>query len=383
MRTFGSSGWSSFSSRLYFNISAGLPPGSFGLSGTAYCNTSFPEAPAVQLTWSSSSSASSYDVYRNGSLYAGGINGTSFDNNANVVGGQSYTYFVRAQNSDGSTESNSITVFVPSDICPQAPGPFTLSGTAYCNTSFPEAPAVDLNWSSSARATSYDVYRNGSLYASGISGTSFDNNANVVGGQSYTYFVRARNSDGSTDSSAIEIAIPINICENLPSLPEPDFAWNPETPSASQQVQFTDLSTGEIFTRTWDFNDDGVTDSTTQNPVWSYAAPGIFHVTLRVENAYGIATETREIQVHGDGTAPVITGVSREWPGFFLEGVSLDNRFDLSVDWGGTPGSLAVSVNGGAPKLEPGTIGGGYSGFGPSRAGLRLESTSPQPMLKA
>src|SRR5689334_15414346 len=42
------------------------------------------------------------------------------------------------------------------------PGPFTLSGNAYCNTSPPVAPAVKLTWGGASGATSYTVYRNGS-----------------------------------------------------------------------------------------------------------------------------------------------------------------------------------------------------------------------------
>ena len=197
------------------NVCAGSqPPGNFSLSGSAYCNTSPPVGAAVQLSWSSSSGATSYTLYRNGSQYASGITQTSYDNNANVTAGQSYTYFVRATNSNGSTDSNTITVSVPSNVCSgsQAPGNFTVTGNAYCNTSPPAGAAVQLSWSSSSGATSYTLYRNGSQYASGITQTSYDNNANVTAGQSYTYFVRATNSNGSTDSNTITVSVPSNVC---------------------------------------------------------------------------------------------------------------------------------------------------------------------------
>src|SRR5262245_52478659 len=77
-----------------------------------------------------------------------------------------------------------------------APGSFRLSGQAYCNTSPPVAPAVLLTWGASSGATSYDIYRNGSLYVSNVTGTSFDNNANVAAGQTYSYTVVAKNSAG-------------------------------------------------------------------------------------------------------------------------------------------------------------------------------------------
>ena len=194
-------------------------PGSFTLSGNPYCNTSSPTAPAVMLTWSASSGATSYEVYRNGGLYASGITGTSFDNNLNVTAGQTYSYSVVANNSGGTTwnANGTISVTVPANVCgtsPTVPGSFTLSGNAYCNTSSPTAPAVMLTWSGSSGATSYDLYRNGGLYASGITGTSFDNNLNVSAGETYTYSVVANNSGGTTwnANGTISVTVPANVC---------------------------------------------------------------------------------------------------------------------------------------------------------------------------
>ncbi|HWW59748.1 MAG TPA: hypothetical protein VN181_00135, partial [Thermoanaerobaculia bacterium] len=201
------------------NICGGAPaPGTFTLSGNAYCNTSSPAAPAVKLTWGASSNATSYTIYRNGSSYSGpyGSSQLTFDNTANVAAGQTYTYFIRAANANGSTDSNTITVNVPSNVCAsaQAPGAFTLSGNAYCNTSPPTAPAVKLTWGGSSNATSYTVYRNGSSYSGpyGSSQLTFDNTSNVAAGQSYTYFIRAANGNGTTDSNTITVSVPSSVC---------------------------------------------------------------------------------------------------------------------------------------------------------------------------
>jgi hypothetical protein len=96
-------------------------PGAFTLSANAYCNTATPAAPAVLLTWTASSLATAYDVYRDGALYASGNTGTSFDNNLNVSAGQTYTYYVLASNNSGTTQSNQVTVSVPSDVCGTPP----------------------------------------------------------------------------------------------------------------------------------------------------------------------------------------------------------------------------------------------------------------------
>src|SRR6185369_15871624 len=190
----------------------GSIPGSFTLSNDApVCDTG---SPAVRLNWTASSGATSYDLYRNGSLYFSALTGTTFYNSANLTAGQTFTYFVRARNSTGTSDSNTISVSIPSNICGSIPGPFTLSNDApVCDTG---SPAVRLNWTGSSGATSYDLYRNGSLYFSALTGTTFYNSANLTAGQTFTYFVRARNSTGTRDSNTISVSIPSNICGSIP-----------------------------------------------------------------------------------------------------------------------------------------------------------------------
>ncbi len=43
-------------------------------------------------------------------------------------------------------------------------------------------------------------------------------------------------------------------------------------------VDFTDYSTGEVTGYAWDFNDDGVIDSTQKNPAYTYTIPGLYTV---------------------------------------------------------------------------------------------------------
>src|ERR1019366_1444702 len=172
---------------------------------------------AVTLNWTQSAGATSYDLYRNGALYTSGLTGLTFYNSVGLVAGQSYTYFVRARNSTGTTDSQTITVSIPANVCATAPGSFTLSNLApVCDQTPPAGPAVTLNWTQSAGATSYDLYRNGALYTSGLTGLTFYNNVGLVAGQSYTYFVRARDYSGATDSQTITVSIPTNVCGTVP-----------------------------------------------------------------------------------------------------------------------------------------------------------------------
>ena len=181
-------------------LTSGLAlPGAFTLSGQSLCEGN---SPYNQLSWSSSSGVTSYAVYRNGSLYYNlSTLGTTFKN-TEVAAGNTYTYFIRATNASGSTNSNTITITGRSDCAPSLPGAFTLSGQSLCEGN---SPYNQLSWSSSSGVTSYAVYRNGSLYYNlSTLGTTFKN-TEVAAGNTYTYFIRATNASGSTNSNTITI----------------------------------------------------------------------------------------------------------------------------------------------------------------------------------
>ena len=57
-----------------------------------------------------------------------------------------------------------------------------------------------MTWSSAYGATSYNIYKNGILYSSGVAGIQFVDN-NILPGNTYNYFVVAINSIGSTYNS--------------------------------------------------------------------------------------------------------------------------------------------------------------------------------------
>ena len=61
-------------------------------------------------------------------------------------------------------------------------------------------------------------------------------------------------------------------------------------------MTFTDLSIGEILTRTWDFGDEGT--ASLPGPTHTYAALGYYTVTLTVEDAYGADTLVRPRYIH-------------------------------------------------------------------------------------
>ncbi|NLX75710.1 MAG: PKD domain-containing protein, partial [Synergistaceae bacterium] len=93
-----------------------------------------------------------------------------------------------------------------------------------------------------------------------------------------------------------------------------DFTATPLTGVAPLSVQFTNLSTGEFDTQTWDFGDGG--NSSLQNPSHNYTEAGIYTVTLTIDGPGGsdVETKTGYITVYdpaqADFTATPLTGVA-------------------------------------------------------------------------
>lgn len=85
----------------------------------------------------------------------------------------------------------------------------------------------------------------------------------------------------------------------IPSVPpEAAFSADKTGVAPGQQVQFTDLSTGDPTAWSWDFDNDGVVDSTAQNPAHAYTTEGFYTVSLTVTNSEGSDTETKENYIH-------------------------------------------------------------------------------------
>jgi len=63
---------------------------------------------------------------------------------------------------------------------------------------------------------------------------------------------------------------------------QPDFVAESTAISGVRPVQFTDQSTGDIIGWAWDFENDGIIDSTEQNPTHTYNSDGVYSVTLTI-----------------------------------------------------------------------------------------------------
>ncbi|MFS1512083.1 glycoside hydrolase family 9 protein [Chengkuizengella sp. SCS-71B] len=170
-------------------------PGSFTLTAEAGNGN-------VDLSWTISSNAISYDVKRSETQsgpftsIASALTANTY-NDTNVVNGTTYYYVITANNSSGSTDSNTVSA------APQLPlpGSFTLNTQASNET-------VNLSWSVSSFADSYSVGRstssNGSYttIATGLTSTAYSDTG-LTNGITYYYVVTAENGSGTTDSNTV------------------------------------------------------------------------------------------------------------------------------------------------------------------------------------
>ncbi|MCK9580324.1 MAG: PKD domain-containing protein [Methanoregula sp.] len=105
----------------------------------------------------------------------------------------------------------------------------------------------------------------------------------------YSVSLRATNSSGSTTRVEERMIIAAS--------PEPvaGFTANRTLGGRPFTVRFNDTSTGPDITRwAWDFDNDGIIDSTEQDPVCIYNLTGDYTVNLTVGNAQEYGTRSRE-----------------------------------------------------------------------------------------
>ena len=165
----------------------------------------------VALTWSASTGATYYNVY-SGTVAGGesltptvtGITGTSYTI-AGLANGMTYYYVVAAANDRGTSGPSNEAPATPRVPAPTA-SPTDLTATA-------GNALVNLTWSASAGATSYNVYlgtaagEEGSTpIATGITGTSYTDTVGLVNGTEYFYTVAAVNTGSLASGFSNEVS---------------------------------------------------------------------------------------------------------------------------------------------------------------------------------
>ncbi len=174
--------------------------------------------------------------------------------------------------SDTETKSDYITVYEP--ITADFSGSPT-SGEAPLTVSFSDESTGDVS------AWEWDF---------GDGATSTEQNPTHEYSSAGTYTVTLTSSN-SCDSDAETKVDYITVNEPAGEAPVADFSGSPTSGEAPLTVNFTDESTNDPTSWSWDFG-DGAT-STEQNPTHEYTSAGTYTVEMTASNDYGSDTETK------------------------------------------------------------------------------------------
>jgi len=163
----------------------------------------------------------------------------------------------------------------------------TVDITDLAGTEFRDGAAVALTRTGYSDIVATDVNVSGSMMIT----CTLDLNGAELG----DWDVMVTNTDGK--SGILENGFLI-----LPPPPVAGFSVDPAIGTVPLTVQFTDLSTNDPFVWVWNFGDGSTSVGTgQQNPVHTYNEPGVYNVTLLVQNAGG------EDQVTIPGAVTVVT----------------------------------------------------------------------------
>jgi len=137
----------------------------------------------------------------------------------------------------------------------------------------------------STTISSKDIIRSSNyLIANSLNGTHIDDSD-----ESWPLRLTGTNVTGSMTVKGVKSVKLIRIAE----LPVANFTATPVSGTVPLPIQFTDSSTGSPISWSWDFNNDGITDNTTQSPTYTYSAVGNYTVNLTVTNAAGSDSELK------------------------------------------------------------------------------------------
>jgi fibronectin type 3 domain-containing protein len=252
--------------------------------GSSSPNTNPPAAPTgltatagnaqVSLSWTASSGASSYNVYRSttsGGPYtriATGITTTSYTDTT-VVNGTTYYYVVTAVNANGESGFSNQASATPT--CSLAAVPTGL-------TASPGNNQVALSWTASSGATSYNLKRatvSGGPYTTIASPTTTSyTDTTAVNGTTYYYVVSAVNSCGEsangTEVSATPTCSLAAVPTGLTATPgnnQVALSWTASSGATSYNVKRATVSGGPYTTiaspTTTSYTDTTVVNGTT------------------------------------------------------------------------------------------------------------------------
>ena len=182
---------------------------------------------SLTLSWSAVTSATSYEVKQGSGTVTAVSSGTSHTFTG-LTGGTEYTLYVRAKNSNGTSEWSSISA----TTSPAAPSGLSV-------TTLPSS--LTLSWGSVTGATSYEVKRGASGTVTAVPSGASHTFTGLTGDTQYTLYVRAKNSGGTSPWSSISattsLAAPSGLSVTGTTKTGLTLSWNAVTGATSYEVK--------------------------------------------------------------------------------------------------------------------------------------------------
>lgn len=153
------------------------------------------------------------------------------------------------------------------------------------------------------------------------------------------------------------------------------FTANHTSGTVPLAITFTDQSSGPVTSWAWDFNNDGITDSTIQHPTHTYNTVGIYTVSLEVSGSNGTDSETKTnyISVTTASFTPILqltptTRIVNASAG--TTNFTVSNIGDGTMNWTATSNNSWLSISNGTSGTNHGTITSDFTtNTGSSRTG--------------
>jgi hypothetical protein len=270
--------------------------------------------PKVHLTWNASVGAVSYNVYRDGGLL-GSAATTAFDDASPPIGSQ-LSYTVRAVDAvpQESTDSTAAVITLTPPAAPTALHAAVVAG-----------PVVQLTWNASAGATSYRVFRNGSLLTT-VTTTSYDDTSPPSG--TFAYTVRALDGigleSGDSNTATADLGAPDTTAPSVPGKPVAGAV------TASSVAMSWAASTDNVGVAGYRIYRDGAAVATSPTP--SYTDDGLSPSTTykykvaAFDAAGNQSAKSTALSVTTASSGNVVLGPSTPWS-------YTDSRVDLGTAW--------------------------------------------------
>ncbi|MFA5269574.1 MAG: glycine-rich domain-containing protein [Methanoregula sp.] len=231
----------------------------------------------------------------------------------------------------------------------------------YCNPADPNGTSYCANLPSS------DSMKTSDIQFKRIRVTEKDSSGNCIEVNRQWILGRSLNSDfhpGLTGLYVEQVSNQIITLHTDYYAPVADFSADTTSGSAPLAVQFTDQSTGTITSRAWDFNNDGITDSSLENPSHTFPT-GTYSVRLTVNGPDGPDTELKTDYISSEATpttSPTPTPTVTPTPDpIHIDQYTLNSGTETVVKFTGS-GSTSWIVPSGVTQVRYLVIGGGGEG---------------------